>query len=88
MESRSNERLKPECRICIYEFYQRLKYKCNIYDVNYKLVNEVFTSMTCSMCSYSKEDLGCSKIYICDKCNCLINRDINGARNIYIKSLS
>lgn len=80
---------KKAClRTKYYEFYQRLQYKCNMYDVNYKLVNESYTSMTCSMCSFSKEDLGSSKIYICDKCDCLIDRDINGARNIYIKSLS
>jgi len=32
-------------------------------------------------------NLGGSDIYTCQKCHMTIDRDINGARNIYVKSL-
>jgi len=83
-----NKTQKTAClRTKYYQFQQRLEYKCKINNINYNLINEAYTSKTCSICAIIKEDLGKSKIYICDKCNNVIDRDINGARNIYIKSL-
>ena len=38
----------------------------------------------CSKCGNIKHDLGINKIYECLKCNTVLDRDINGARNIYI----
>ena len=69
-----------------YEFQQRLEYKCKLHKINYKLIDESYTSKYCSECGYCKEDLGKVKLFICDKCDCILDRDINGARNIYIKS--
>ena len=69
-----------------YEFRQRLEYKCNLHKINYKFIDESYTSKYCSECGYYKKDLTKEKVYICDKCDCIINRDINGARNIYTKS--
>ena len=34
-----------------------------------------------------KKDLGCVKIYNCEKCKTKIERDVNGARNILLKHL-
>ena len=45
------------------------------------------TSKICSMCGYIKNNLGSSKKYDCDGCNVSIDRDVNGARGIFIKSL-
>jgi putative transposase len=70
-----------------YQFNQRLEYKCKKYNVNFKLVDESFTSKTCSYCANYDENLRISKIYNCKKCLSSIDRDINGARNIYIKNL-
>ena len=70
-----------------YEFKERLKYKCLLNNVNFKLINESYTSKTCSNCGNYKNDLGKAKIYNCTHCNMIIDRDINGSRNIYIKSL-
>ena len=69
-----------------YKFQQRLEYKCKLHKINYKLIDESYTSKYCSECGFCKENLGKVKIFICDKCNCILDRDINGARNIYIKS--
>ncbi len=70
-----------------YEFKMRLEYKCLKYNVNFKYVNESCTSKTCSNCGYYKKNLGGSHQYECDDCPLIINRDVNGARNIYIKNL-
>jgi transposase len=70
-----------------YVFRQRLEYKCLMFNVNYKLVSEYRTSKTCSNCGNYNEVLGASCVYYCSKCRCMIDRDINGARNIYIRSL-
>jgi len=70
-----------------YEFSQRLELKCKLYDVNYRMIDEKYTSKICSSCGSYKEDLGGSKIYYCDKCNISMERDVNGSRNIYIKSI-
>jgi transposase len=40
-----------------------------------------------SLCGNIKENLGGNKIYECDNCLAIMDRDINGARNIYIKSI-
>ena len=70
-----------------YQFNQRLQNKCKKYNVNYKLVDESFTSKTCSCCAKYDDELGSSKVYNCKFCLSSIDRDINGARNIYIKNL-
>ncbi len=69
-----------------YQFKQRLEYKCKQRHCNFEVINEWFTSKMCSCCGEIKENLGGSKVYKCDKCFSIMDRDINGARNIYIKS--
>lgn len=52
-----------------------------ILKINYHL-NESFTSKTCSKCGTMNNDLGSQKIYKCSECKVIMDRDINGARNI------
>ena len=52
------------------------------------LVNESYTSKTCSSCFVLNHSLGGSKTFNCSECNYTIDRDVNGARNILIKNLS
>jgi putative transposase len=83
-----NKYQKVAClRTKYYEFTQRLQFKCLINNVNYNLINESYTSKVCSSCGSYKKDLGGAKIYYCKDCQMSIDRDINGARNIYIKSI-
>ena len=63
----------------------RLQYKCSISNTKFKLVDEYYTSKTCSICCNYNENLKGDKIYYCNNCNTTINRDINGCRNIYMK---
>ena len=70
-----------------YQFQQRLGYKCLLFKVNYKLVNECYTSKTCSNCCNFNKNLKGEKVFICPKCDLTIDRDINACRNIYLKTL-
>ena len=68
-----------------YQFRQKLEYKCKTRGVNYCLINERYTSKMCSNCGTIDDNLGASKVYDCKSCNMKIDRDLNGARGIYIK---
>ena len=70
-----------------YEFRKRLEYKCLLTKTNFRLINECYTSKICSICGNYNENLKGEKNYNCIKCNTIIDRDINGCRNIMIKSL-
>ena len=70
-----------------YKFKEKLKYKCDVNKKNLGIINEWFTSKMCSLCGNIDEKLGGKKIYKCEKCKSILNRDINGARNIFIKSI-
>jgi len=72
-------------RTKFFEFQQRLEYKCLLNKIHFEYIDEAYTSKTCSNCGYYKNDLGSNKFFICDKCDLIINRDYNGARNIYVK---
>lgn len=71
----------------LFEFKERLKYKCSLNNCNYGQINEMYTSKTCSYCGNIKENLKGNKIYNCKKCHMIIDRDINGAKNILMKSI-
>lgn len=68
------------------------KFKCRLQNSleldrysNVNIVNESYTSKTCSNCGdLNKPGVD---IYKCKKCELVIDRDINGARNILIKHL-
>ena len=81
----SNE-MKVAClRTKYFEFRTRLMYKCSLTDTKFKLVNEYYTSKTCSLCGNYNNNLKGEKVYNCLKCKNSIDRDINGCRNIYMK---
>ena len=65
-----------------YKFKQRLQYKCKINDVNFKYVNESYTSKICSMCGWKNDNLKGNKTFSCEECKYVIDRDYNGCRNI------
>jgi putative transposase len=80
--------IKDICeRIRFFQFRQRLEYKCEIENINFLMVNEYYTSKTCSNCGNYNEKLGGNKIYDCKKCKKIFDRDVNACRNIYMKAL-
>ncbi len=79
---------KDACLRTRYHVFQtRLQNKCEKWNVNFKLIDESYTSKTCSYCSHYDPNLGASLEYNCSKCKKVMDRDANGARNIYIKNL-
>lgn len=71
-----------------FRFKERLKFKTSIIDgKNVLIVDEIYTSKTCTSCGEIKSDLGNKDIYNCSKCKISIDRDLNGARNILLKHI-
>src|SRR6266498_4523050 len=50
-------------------------------------ISEAYTSKTCSHCGYIKRNLGGNKVFRCNRCRLQINRDLNGARGIFLRAL-
>jgi putative transposase len=69
-----------------YLFQQRLQAKCLEKKCVLHICTEEFTSKTCGRCG-ELNNVGFSEIYHCQKCNLVIDRDINGSRNIFIKHI-
>lgn len=69
-----------------YRFRQRLLFKCRQYGTKVAVVDESYTSKTCSSCGYLNYALGGKKVYSCPSCKMVMDRDINGAKNIFLKN--
>jgi len=67
-----------------YKFRQRLKNKCIKHRIGFEVKDEHYTSKCCSKCGNYKRNLGSSKVYECLKCKIVMDRDVNGARNIFM----
>ena len=71
-----------------YKFRQKLlcraKEKGNFVIIS----NESYTSKTCGKCGNLHENLSGNRTYKCENCALNIDRDINGARNILIRTIS
>ena len=70
------------------KFLERLDIYSKRVKTNIIKVNEDYTSKTCGNCGEIDEKLGGKKEYKCINCGAKIDRDINGARNILIKTLT
>ena len=68
-----------------YAFRQRLLSVAERYGVEVDICTEEYTSKTCSSCGWIHPTLGGSKVYKCRSCGLCIDRDLNGAFNIYLK---
>jgi putative transposase len=66
------------------EFRRQLSYKCDWYGVGLYIAPTFYpSSKTCSRCGQLKADLARSKrVYHCDRCGLVIDRDLNAARNL------
>lgn len=69
-----------------YRFRERLKHKCELLNKQMIICEEILTSQTCSNCGQNKK-IKDEEIYKCKKCKIVIDRDINAAKNIYMKTL-
>jgi putative transposase len=70
-----------------FQFKQRLLNTCKeLKNFRVYIVNEAYTTITCSNCGTLKK-MGGLKTYNCNNCLVSIDRDINGARGILLKHL-
>lgn len=69
-----------------YTFKQRLLYKASVKGKGIFLVNEAYTSQTCSCCG-KRYKPGSSKVYSCSHCITTMDRDVNASKNILMKGI-
>ena len=66
-----------------YEFKLQLEYKSEWYRKHFRVVDEKYTSKTCSNCGYVITSLDLNiRHWNCPSCNTVHDRDVNAARNI------
>ncbi len=69
-----------------YKFKTRLQHVMALDEYTHvEIVNEAYTSKTCTACGVLNQPS--TDIYTCKACGLIIDRDINGARNILLKHL-
>jgi putative transposase len=72
-----------------YRFRSKLLLKAKQYkDCNVVICDEQFTSKTCSKCGELNQKLKGQKIFHCDNCHVILDRDVNGAINILFRYLT
>lgn len=67
-----------------YEVRRQLEYKCKWYNIEFIVADKYFpSSKMCSMCGNIKNNLSLGdRIYMCDKCGLIIDRDLNASINL------
>jgi transposase len=69
-----------------YKFKLKLMNKAKEKNIKVLQLEEPFTSKTCTKCGNLNYNLYGSEVYNCVKCNIIIDRDMNGARNILLRN--
>jgi transposase len=75
--------------LCMYSFHSfmlKLRYKCKQNEKKLYVVDESYTSKTCTLCG-KINNVGGEEVYKCEGCGNEVDRDVNGSRNILIKNL-
>lgn len=68
-----------------FKFRERLKLELSKFSGRSLIVTtEAYTSKSCGSCGFVKHDLGDAKVYACNKCDYVADRDANAARNILL----
>lgn len=70
-----------------YRFKEYLKAYAKRYKTNIIITDEAYTSQCCTKCGILSSQYDNNREKKCIGCNYKINRDINGSRNIYLKSI-
>ena len=87
MKNKNKKVNREMCNLAHYKFKERLKYKAQLNNCQVIDCCESYTSKTCTKCG-KLNNVGSNKIYKCESCECHIDRDLNGARNIFIRCLT
>ena len=82
-----NKRLNTDLNnLKFYQFKERLLYKAEEKNKKVYVINEEYTTKTCSFCGCMNEP-GSSKVYQCTTCRKQVGRDINASKNILMKGI-
>ena len=77
---------------CFYKFYKQIEYKSLWNNIKFIVADRFYaSSKICSCCGSIKNDLKLSdRVYKCERCNTLIDRDKNASINLmnYGKSIA
>ena len=73
------------CMFSFFSFKEKLKYKCDMYGKKLIIVDESYTSCTCGRCGKINDTKG-DEIFHCTSCELIVDRDVAGSRNIFIKN--
>ena len=67
------------------EFIRIMRYKCDWHGISFITADRFYaSSKTCSVCGHKKDDLRLSdRIYHCEYCGAVIDRDKNASMNLY-----
>ncbi len=84
----SSKRIREMMILSHSRLVDRIIYKAKEYNRKVLIVEEHYTSQTCGNCGILKKDLGSNKILKCDNCKSILDRDINGSRNILLNVLT
>jgi putative transposase len=71
-----------------YKFQQRLKWKSSVYNSKLFIVEEDYTTRTCGQCGCVNNNVKSKKVFVCNDCGYQVHRDIHGARNVMIKTMT
>ena len=75
---------KAVAQQCLYEFKRQIQYKCEWYGIKFVEADKWFaSSKICSECGNKKQKLSLSeRVYKCDCCGLVIDRDYNACVNL------
>ena len=63
-----------------------IKCKTQGYEIEVVMVDEAYTSQTCSICGFkNKSSRKHCGLYVCKRCGSVLNAGVNGARNILFR---
>ncbi|AMN83900.1 transposase ISSoc2 [Faustovirus] len=74
--------------LCHSKFIDKLTHLGNVYGCKVVETKEYYTTMTCSNCGRVNRKVGGNKVFYCKGCKFTIDRDVNGAKNIWLRSLT
>lgn len=70
-----------------YRFRQRLISSAKRTTSKIHVIGEEYSTQTCGYCLHLNKKVGGRKQYVCPKCQIKIDRDLNGARNIFMMNV-
>lgn len=69
-----------------YKFKKMLEYKMERSGGKVIECTEYYTTKTCSCCGRINRNITKQKVFSCSRCDLVMDRDVNAARNIYLKN--